>query len=101
MADLNSELRDILDSYDAFLGAMDMTPADMERFDRMCRAINFGVAAYEAGHGHQAGHAMGRAFMLALIDHNDPQLDYLRADPSSGEVGRLAAADLQTIVDKA
>ena len=41
---------------------------------------------------------MGRAFLLALIDPSRPELDYLRAAPESGEVARLAAADLAVIV---
>ena len=99
MIDHVAPAKALLDSYDAFLAAMEMDDADMERFNAVCAAINFGAAAYEAGHGHQAGHAMGRAFLLALIDPSHPDLDYLRANPKSGEVARLAAADLAAIVD--
>lgn len=99
MTDHKAAAKELLDSYDAFLAAMDMDDADMERFHDVCAAMNFGAAAYEAGHGHQAAHAMGRAFLLALIDPSHPDLDYLRADPKSGEVARMAAADLAVIVD--
>lgn len=99
MTDHAAAAKELLDSYDAFLSAMEMSDQDQERFNAVCSAINFGAAAYDAGHGHQAGHAMGRAFLLALIDPSHPDLDYLRADPKSGEVARLAAADLATIVD--
>lgn len=101
MANHATAAKEFLDSYDAFLAAMEMDDADMERFHAVCNAINFGAAAYEAGNGHQAAHAMGRSFLLALIDPSHPELDYLRADPSSGEVARMAAADLAVIVDGA
>ena len=32
--------------------------------------------------------AIARTFLLALIDPLDPELDYLRADPASGEKAR-------------
>jgi hypothetical protein len=99
MPDHKPAVKELLDSYDAFLAAMEMDDADMERFHTVCAAINFGAAAYEAGSGHQAAHAMGRAFLLALIDPAHPDLDYLRTDPKSGEVARIAAADLAVIVD--
>jgi len=98
MGEYAKAAKELLASYDAFLAAMEMDAADMERFNSVCAAISFGSAAYEAGHGHQAGHAMGRAFLLALIDPSRPELDYLRASPESGEVARLAAADLAVIV---
>lgn len=97
MSDFKAAAKELLDSYDAFLAAMHMEPADMERFDAVCAAINFGAAAYQAGTGQQAGHAMGRSFLLALIDPAHPELDYLRASPESGEVARLANADLQVL----
>jgi len=92
-------VRDYLDSYDAFLNGDEMYPGEMERFEAVCNAINFGAAAFQAGQGDQAAHAMGRAFLLALIDPSHADLDYLRAVPKSGEVARLAAADLAAIVD--
>jgi hypothetical protein len=98
MPDHKPAVKELLDSYDAFLAAMEMDDADMNRFHAVCDAINFGAAAYEAGEGHQAAHAMGRAFLLALIDQSHPDLDYLRADPKSGEVARMAAADLAMII---
>lgn len=89
--------RDLLQSYDAFMRGEEMYSGEMERFHAVCHAISFGVAAYEAGAGEQAGHAMGRAFLTALFDPSHPDLDYLRAVPESGEVARLAASDLATI----
>jgi len=89
--------RHLLESYDLFMAGGEMDPKDTERFRAVCAAISFGAAAYEAGIGHQAGHAMGRSFLLALIDPSHPDLDYLRASPESGEVARLADADLKFI----
>ena len=97
MNDFRAAAKDLLDSYDAFLSAMHMEPADTEPFDAVCAAINFGAAAYEAGHGDQAAHAMGRSFLLALIDPSHSNLDNLRASPERGEVTRLAKADLQVL----
>lgn len=91
--------RDLLNIYDLFMSGGDLCAADMERFNSVCAAINFGAAAYSAGAGHQAAHAMGRSFLLALIDPLHPDLDYLRADPKCGEVARMAAADLTVLVD--
>lgn len=92
-----SAAKHLLESYDAFMAGREMDPKDTERFKAVCAAISFGAAAYNAGFGDQAGHAMGRAFLMAIIDPTSPDLDYLRADPKSGEVARLAAADLQFI----
>ena len=89
--------RHLLESYDKFMTGGEMDLKDAERFRAVCAAISFGSAAYDAGLGYQAGHAMGRSFLLALIDPSSPDLDYLRADPKSGEVARLASADLEFI----
>lgn len=89
--------RHLLESYDTFMSGGEMDPKDTERFNSVCAAISFGAAAYEVGQGDQAAHAMGRAFLLALIDPAHPDLDYLRTDPKSGEVARLSNADLATI----
>lgn len=94
-----SAARHLLESYDAFMAGVEMDQKDTERFKAVCAGISFGAAAYEAGHGHQAAHAMGRSFLLAIIDPTHPDLDYLRADPKSGEVARLISSDLQAIVD--
>lgn len=90
--------RNLLESYDAFMAGAEMSPKDEERFKVVCIAISFGAAAYQAGVGHQAGHAMGRAFLQAIIDPTSPALDYLRANPKSGEIARMANSDLATIV---
>ena len=97
MGDYRECARQLLDSYDAYMAAADMDAESMEQFKAVCDAINFGAAAYDVGHGYQAGHAMGRAFLLALIDPSGPELDYLRASPASGEVARLAKSDLEAI----
>lgn len=87
----------LLEAYDAFMSGNDMDAEATEKFKAVCAAISFGAAAYERGHGEQAGHAMGRSFLLALIDPSHPDLDYLRADPAAGEVARLASADLEAV----
>lgn len=97
MNDHVSAAQELLDSYDAFLAGKKMSPAQLEQFKSVCSAISFGAAAYQEGHGGQAGHAMGRSFLLALIDPTHPDLDYLRASPESGEVARMAKADLQVL----
>lgn len=98
MVDFRDTAAELLKSYDDFLCAAEMDSASIERSSAVARAMCFGAAAYDRGHGHQATHAMGRSFLLALIDPAHPDLDYLRADPKSGEVARLASADLSTIV---
>lgn len=98
MADYKAAAAELLKSHDDFLRAAPMDDESLERSKAVSRAISFAVEAYDRGHGHQAMHAMGRAFLLALIDPAHPDLDYLRADPKSGEIARLMNADLQTIV---
>jgi hypothetical protein len=58
----------------------------------MSIAACFAAQAYEKGFGDQAISAMARTFMITLIDAMDERLDYLRADPDSGEVARQAGA---------
>ena len=91
------EVKDLLASYDAFLAGGPMDSESLERFAAVSRAASFGAAAYERGYGDQSTHAMARSFLLALINPAHPDLDYLRADPKSGEVARLVAADLEVI----
>lgn len=99
MADYRSAAAELLKSHDDFLSAAPMDDESLERSKAVSRAISFAAEAYDEGHGHQAMHAMGRAFLLALVDPAHPDLDYLRADPKSGEIARLMNADLQTIVE--
>lgn len=99
MADFRTAAAELLKSHDDFLSAAPMDSESLERSKAVSRAISFATEAYERGNGHQAMHAMGRAFLLALVDPAHPDLDYLRADPKSGEIARLANADLQTIVE--
>lgn len=99
MADFRTAAAELLKSHDDFLSAAKMDRDSVERSEAVSRAICFAAAAYDRGHGHQAMHAMGRSFLLALVDPAHPDLDYLRADPKSGEIARLANADLQTIVE--
>lgn len=99
MADYKTAAAELLKSHDDFLSAAPMDHDSIERSAAVSRAIRFAAAAYDQGHGHQAMHAMGRSFLLALIDPSHPDLDYLRADPKSGEIARLVNADLQTIVE--
>lgn len=99
MGDFRTVAAELLKSHDDFLRAAPMDRESLERSSAVARAISFGAEAYDRGHGHQAMHAMGRAFLLALVDPAHPDLDYLRADPRSGEIARLMNADLQTIVE--
>lgn len=92
-----SAAKHMLESYDNFMAGREMDPKDTDRFKSVCAAMSFGAAAYDAGSGDQAAHAMGRAFLQAIIDPSSPDLDYLRADPKSGEIARLASADLEFI----
>lgn len=57
---------------------------------KLHRAAIFGAAAYDACQmADAAPGAMVRAFLLALIDPLNPQLDYLRAvQPTDEERGR-------------
>ncbi|MCT4611317.1 MAG: hypothetical protein N4A70_19175 [Pelagimonas sp.] len=63
-----------------------------EQFLSMSIAACFAAQAYEKGFGDQAISSMARTFLIALIDPMDERLDYLRADPVSGEAVRQARA---------
>lgn len=86
--------RRMLAAYDRFIGGLDMTDEETAIAIAVARAACFGEAAYEAGHDRDQGtHAMARAFLCAMIDPVHPDLDYLRADPASGEAMRAAVID--------
>lgn len=99
MADFRTAAAELLKSYDDFLSGAQMDGESLEREKAVSRAMCFAAEAYEQGHGYQAIHALGRSFLLALVDPAHPDLDHLRADPKSGEIARLMNADLQTIVE--
>ena len=91
----------MLDAGDAFMGGRNLTAEQIELERIATIAGAFAAAAYDA-HSPKGGgecHALTRAFLLALIDPNHPDLDYLRADPSAGETARNAAAQLAKITE--
>lgn len=95
--------QDMLDAVDAFMSGAKLTDDQRELEKAVTTAGAFAVCAYET-HAPKSGgecHAMARAFLLALIDPTHPDLDYLRADPSSGLVARDAAAALRAIAGEA
>lgn len=61
-------------------GFMDGEPYDKTEADRLFLSASFGAQAFAICPQPEARpSAMLRAFLLALIDPTDPQLDYLRA----------------------
>ena len=83
----------LLDAYRAFMDVKDMTASDKELCKTAMRAGSFGAAAYERGMtGGNDVHALTMAFLQALVDPAHESLDYLRADPASGQVERDKAA---------
>ena len=100
MTDCKASAMAMLDAVDTFMSGATLSNEQMELQKSVTRAGAFAAAAYDA-HSPMSGgeyHAMTRAFLLGLIDPLHPELDYLRSDPKSGEVARLASADLSTIV---
>jgi hypothetical protein len=93
-ATITSGAREALDRYDAFMAGQDLSPFDKVAADRVARAACFAAEAYkQTGPDEESGvHALARAFLLAMVDPLDEQLDYLRADPASGQKAREGAA---------
>jgi hypothetical protein len=89
----------LLAAYDKFMVGDKMTDAEMEAFRAVATASSFAGAAYDdaAPYSH-AAHVLARSFLIALIDPNDPQLDYLRAEPGAGAVARDASARLSALI---
>lgn len=86
--------QEMLDAYDKFMSGGEET----EEARTVVVAALMAAAAYERALGSKAGvDAMARAFLLASIDPLHPELDYLRADPASGEVARSATNKLRAI----
>lgn len=82
-----------LDALDAFMSGQAVTPEQSELAASIGIAGLFAGAAFEAFPFKGGGeyHALARTFLLALADPSHPDLDYLRADPKSGDVARSAA----------
>lgn len=82
---------DMLRVWDTWFGGS--AGGDHAAADRLAIAASFAAQAFE--HAASSGitadgapTALLRAFLLALADHLHPDLDYLRADPASGEKAR-------------
>lgn len=79
----------ILTRYDQHMGASPRPLDDDGAFYAIVSAIGFAGAAREHAADPYAGEATAfRALMLALIDPLHPELDYLRADPTSAAAAR-------------
>jgi hypothetical protein len=86
----------MLDAYDDFMGG----GVNSELARKVANAAVFAAAAYEKHGGGDTGtHAMARSFLLAAMDPTHHELDYLRADPASGEAARIAAKKLRAITE--
>lgn len=99
MGNFKETAAELIKSHDDFLSAKEMTSDGVEQSRAVALASCFAAAAYDRRHEHEAIDVLGRVFLLALVDPAHPDLDYLRADPKSGEIARLARADLQTLVE--
>lgn len=82
-----------LKAYDAFMSGGPVT----ETSRAICTASAFAAEAFMRSGGGAEGHALARAFLLALIDPSSEELDHLRTDPASGKVAREAAARLRAL----
>lgn len=82
--DIDDAAAALLAVHDDFLAGRDV---DRALADKLHRATIFGAAAYDACPMADAATAvMVRAFLIALIDPMNPQLDYLRAQsPTNAE----------------
>lgn len=93
MTDCN-DLKTLLDAYDEFMRGGE----NSELVRTVVNAAVFAAAAYEKhGRGDVGTHAIARTFLLAAMDPTHHELDYLRADPASGEVARSATKKLRAI----
>ena len=80
----------MLDAIDAFMSGRPLTAEQNELQDRVFKAGCYAAAAYDA-HTPKGGgetYSLTRAFLMALIDPLNEELDYLRQDPSSGALAR-------------
>lgn len=91
--------RVLLKAVDAFMDGDKLTDAQNELQKSAFIAGSFAGAAYDTHVPKSGGeyHALTRAFLLALIDPTHEDLDYLRADPSSGSAARKASDALRAI----
>ncbi|WP_417724606.1 cell division protein ZapB [Salipiger sp.] len=88
----------MLACYDKDMSGTKPTEAEREVALAVALASSFAAYAYEQGMpGGQNAHALARSFLLALIDPLHPDLDYLRADPPSGQTARDARAARRAI----
>lgn len=88
----------LLAAYDAFMRGDKLSPEQNELQRKVMLAGAFAARAYQMGHCEgQATHALTRSFLIALMDENSEELDYLRQCPSAGEVARQANDQLQRI----
>lgn len=87
-----------LEAYQAFIDGDKLTDAEIELSRATMVAGCFAAQAYEIGMaGGSDIHALTLAFLQALVDPSHPSLDYLRADPASGQVARDASARVMNI----
>jgi hypothetical protein len=94
-------LRGMLAAYDGYMAGEKITAEQHETETTVARAASFAAAAYERGMpGGQNVHALARSFLLALIDPDHPDLDYLRIDPATGQTARDAADALRALIKK-
>ncbi|MFG6591243.1 hypothetical protein [Sulfitobacter sp. 1A12157] len=89
----------LLAAVDAFMSGEKLTEEQRELERTAVIAGAFAGGAYDRYWPKGGGeyHALTRAFLLALIDPDHAELDYLRADPSAGQTARDARAALRAI----
>ena len=83
---------EILAVHRKFISGETITDAEMVVENSILLAASFGAEAFVRYPGCEGGatNAMLSAFLTALVDPLDPDLDYLRTDPASGTVARAA-----------
>ena len=89
---------ELLHAYDAFMSGGPLAKGGEALANSVAKASAFAAAAYDdASPASHAAHALARAFLLALINPAHHDLDYLRANPTTGRAARDAAERLNRI----
>lgn len=81
---------EMLAAIDTFMSGKPLTVEQNELQERVFKAGIYAAAAYDAHMPKSGGegHSLTRAFLLALIDPLNEDLDHLRRDPSAGAQAR-------------
>lgn len=83
----------LLAAHDRYWNCEDSTDQDMDVFVRISTAAVFSALAFKRQEASDITHegavmALARVFLQAISDPSHADLDYLRADPSSGDLMR-------------